>query len=437
MVIKTALKYLVVCICMLPSTGMRAQDSDYTPLSGYYDFLAVRDIELSTEEVLVYGQLTPWTSGGLHAGVVGLHFNLFNCDDIPKPIILPENPSFIYTVKDLEGNIVARNEVSLESQFGSLRFVKKFSRKCTTGLLVKRGGKYTITLEITPELYSYETEITLVDEPKMHVFDITTTVDTPLCPKVVMSSAYPYNSADFSGKKHLHWTLASGDSPDEIIAEKDEYFELKSEISDLAAVDSLTLTVANLNPGNYLYTLTSDFVPANYSFTASVHDVLDPEITLDRVSYTVGESKEAIVKVDMSYGYPYVGAYSLSDEPTVTICADLLGEETSVSYSDEAWADSDMHCMAEVKIPLEKVTAEAVTENRGELPLHLSILFNGTTKYETALSLHFDCDSSGIHGINTDYSDKSKVRYFNILGVEVDESYRGLVITSDGRKIVR
>lgn len=431
-----ALKFLLLCACMLPATGLRAQEAEYTPLNGDFDFLAVKDIKMRTKEVLEYGSLIPWVGGDLRAGVVELNFHLFNCKEIPKPINLPENPSCIYTIKDLEGNIVVSKEISLESQFGNLRFTHKFSRKFSIGLLVRRGGKYNVTMEITPGLFSYETEITLVDEPNMLVYDKETSVDTLLCPKLIMQSGYPCIPADISGKKHLHWLLASADSPADVIAENDEVFELKSETPDLAAVDSLTLTPVNLQPGEYRYTLTSDFAPANYSFTAKVFDVLNPDISLDKEFYTVGESREAIVKVNMSYGYPYVGADSSPDKPIVTVCADLLGEETSVSYSDEAWADSDMHCMADVKIPLENVTAEAVKENKGELPLHLSILFNGTTQYETVFPLRFESGSSGIHGINADNSDKSKVRYFNILGVEVDEYYRGFVITSDGRKLI-
>lgn len=96
-----------------------------------------------------------------------------------------------------------------------------------------------------------------------------------------------------------------------------------TELPDLAATDSLMLTAGNLPPGNYLYTLTSE-------------------------SFTVGENKEAIVKVDMNYGFPYVGADSPSGKPTVTVCAELSGEQTSVLYSDEAWAYSDMHRLAEI-----------------------------------------------------------------------------------------
>lgn len=220
-------------------------------------------------------------------------------------------------------------------------------------------------------------------------------------------------------------------------AEKRETFELKSETSTLAADATLNLTVEDIEPGEYLYTLTSDFAPANYSFKAYVYDVLMPEISIDKSVYTVGESREAIVKVEMDYGYPYVGAATSSDKPTVTVNAELLNEVTSVSYSDEAWADSDMHCIAEIKIPLEKVTEETVTENKGEIPLNLSILFNDAIKYETTISLPFVGGSSGIHDIDADNSGKSHARYFNIFGVEVDESYRGLVITSDGKKIVR
>lgn len=335
----------------------------------------------------------------------------------------------------MEGSMVKREEVDLTSFFNMLKFVKKFN--VSKGMSVIRGGEYTLTAKITPELFSYETEMILVDEPNMQVSDNITTVDNLLGPKILLSGGYPCDPAYSTGTKHLHWQIAPYDAPDAVIEENDETFELKAEISNLAPVDSIRLDVENLRPGMYLYTLMSDFAPANYSFTFKVFDVLVPDITFDKEVYTVGESREAIVKVDMTYGYPYVGVGSSSGEPTVTVCADLLGEETSVSYSDEAWVDSDMHCMAEVKVPLEKVTVEAVTENNGDLPLQLSILFNGTTQYETVLSLHFDNDSSSIHGINADNSDKSKVRYFNILGVEVDESYRGLVINSDGKKIIR
>lgn len=434
--IKTAVKCLTVCAWMLQSSGVWAQESEYTPLSGDFDFLAVRNIKISTIEVLDHGTMVFWDGDGLHTGTEQLRINLFNCKDIPKNIALPDDPKFICKIKDMDGNLVTEKESSVESTFNRLRFVKNLNTNFDSRQLVKRGGKYVISAEITPDLFYYETEILLPDDPCIHVFDKESTVDTLLCPQIFLSGGYPYNPSDFSGAKHLHWQIAATDAPDAVIEEKDETFE-QSESADLAPVGSVRLDVANLRPGKYIYTITSDFAPANYSFTATVEDVLDPEITLDKESYTAGESKEAIIKVDMNYGYPYVGAGSSSDKPTVTVNAVLLDEETSVSYSDEAWADSHMHCMAEVKVPLEKVTAEAVSENKGEFPLHLSILFNDTTKYETTLPLHFERGSSGIHGINADNSDKSKVRYFNILGVEVDESYRGLVIISDGKKIIR
>lgn len=435
--IKTSVKCLTVCAWMLQSSGVWAQESEYTPLSGDFDFLAVRNIKISTIEVLDHGTMVFWDGDGLHTGTEQLRINLFNCKDIPKNIALPDDPKFICKIKDMDGNLVTEKESSVESTFNRLRFVRNLNTNFDSRQLVKRGGKYVISAEITPDLFYYETEILLPDDPCIHVFDKESTVDTLLCPQIFLSGGYPYNPSDFSGAKHLHWQIAATDAPDAVIEEKDETFELKSESADLAPVGSVRLDVANLRPGKYIYTITSDFAPANYSFTATVEDVLDPEITLDKESYTAGESKEAIIKVDMNYGYPYVGAGSSSDKPTVTVNAVLLDEETSVSYSDEAWVDSHMHCMAEVKVPLEKVTAEAVSENKGEFPLHLSILFNDTTKYETTLPLHFERGSSGIHGINADNSDKSKVRYFNILGVEVDESYRGLVISSDGKKIIR
>lgn len=435
-IIKAAAKCLMVYACMLQAPGSWAQEADYTPLSGDFDFLAVRITELSTTHVLDHGNMIECDGDGLHAGIQRLCLNLFNCKPIQKNITLPDDPKSICKIKDMDGNVVANDENFLDATFKKMRSSRKLNTYVKSNLLVKRGGKYIISSEITPGLYYSETEITLPDEPCIHVFDKASKVDTLLGPKIFLSGGYPYDPADFTGAKHLHWQIAAADAPDAVIDEKDEIFELKSESADLAPVDSMRLDVGKLRPGIYLYTLKSDFAPANHSFTFKVYDVLAPDITFDKEVYTVGESREAIVKVDMSYGYPYVGAGSSSGEPTVTVCADLLGEETSVSYSDEAWADSDMHCIAVAKVPLDKVTTVAIKENKGELPLHLSILFNGTTQYETALSVHFDSDSSGIHGINADNFDKSEIRYFNILGVEVDESYRGFVITSDGHKLI-
>lgn len=435
--LKKTVKYLLVFAGMFPSSSLWAQNEEFTPLSEPFDFLGVKDIRLETSHVYDKGKIQNWTGEGLHAGIQSFHLTVFNCSEIQKDVTAPDNPSFIFEIKDMEGNIVASQEESLTSMFNMLKFVKSFSKTFGAGETVLRGGKYKLAARIFPDLYSYEREFVLVDEPCMQIFDNTTMADSLLSPKVILTSGYPYDSADFSGEKYLQWQIASANSPTTVIAEKREIFELKSETPTLAADATLNLTVEDIEPGEYLYTLTSDFAPANYSFKAYVYDVLMPEISIDKSVYTVGESREAIVKVEMDYGYPYVGAATSSDKPTVTVNAELLNEATSVSYSDEAWADSDMHCIAEIKIPLEKVTEETVTENKGEIPLNLSILFNDAIKYETTISLPFVGGSSGIHDIDADNSGKSKVRYFNIFGVEVDESYRGLVITSDGKKIIR
>ncbi len=55
--IKGAFKSILLCACMLPATNLRAQDSDYTPLPGDFDFLVARITILSTTHVLDHGEL--------------------------------------------------------------------------------------------------------------------------------------------------------------------------------------------------------------------------------------------------------------------------------------------------------------------------------------------------------------------------------------------
>lgn len=424
---------LLASLCILPSADMRAQE-EYTPLAGDYDFLAVKNVKLSTQFILEYGNLKPWNGEGLHAGVQSLQLSLFNCKDIPKDVVIPDNPSFSFEITDMEGNVAGRMEMDMTQVFAKLKHATRFNEEMSMSQTVIRGGEYKLKAEISPSLFSYETEMTLPDEARIQVSGNQATVDSQLSPKIFITSGYPYVAADFAGEKHLHWQVAPVNLPETVVAEGDEVFELKSDTPTLAAFADVWLKADILTPGEYIYTLTSDFAPANYSFKAILSDVLLPEITLNKEIYKVGENAEAVITVDMNYGYPYVGVGSSSDKPTVTVCAELLGKEISKEYSDEAWADSDMHCTAELSVPLDKVTEEVVKEYNGEVPMNLSVQFNDTIMFETVIKLPFD-NGTGINGIAAE--EDSEVKYYNIFGIEVDPTYKGIIITGKGQKIIR
>lgn len=122
---KKAFTALLLCASMLPATNLRAQDVDYTPLSGDFDFLAVRITKLCTTDVLDHGNFIKWTGNGMHAGMQQLGFNLFNCKPVQKNITLPDDPKFICIIKDMDGNVVASHEYSLGDTFRAIRFSKK------------------------------------------------------------------------------------------------------------------------------------------------------------------------------------------------------------------------------------------------------------------------------------------------------------------------
>lgn len=435
--IKRVAQFLPILAIALWSAPIKAQDGDYIPLAEPYDFLAIKNIKTSTRNILdITGQPVYWTGEGYHTGIQNIEMALFNYKEIPENVVLPESPSFIYEIKDLEGNIVANAEIDLTYTFTRLEFSDKFAQGLISSVPVLRGGEYVSSARISPELFLYEKQVTLADEPGIRVLNVGADVNSTLNPEMTLTSGYPYEPAEFAGERHLHWQVASLDSPTEIIFEKDEVFELKSDTPNIAAFDTMFLPVEGLNPGEYLYTITSDdFVGANNSFKAFVYDVLLPVITLDKSIYTVGESEEAIIKAEMNYSYPYVGESSSSDKPTVTIIAELLNDATDVSYSDEAWANSDMHCLAELKVPLEKVTNEVVDEYEGEVPLKITVKFNDSTKYNTTLLLPFEKDLSGVDDILTDGSNKEIGRY-NLQGIRVPADTKGFVIIyySDGSR---
>ncbi len=436
--LESAIKYLPAMLCLLTSSALWAQQEDYIPLAGDYSFLAVKNLSVTTTRVIEYQHLKDWDGEGLHTGLQNFTMTIFNCTAIPDDYVAPANPAFTYEIKDLNGNIVRQDTDNLTSFFKQPQFSANVKKDIIAGFAVVRGGRYKLTAEITPGLFSYETELTFPSEPDMIIELWEESKGTALTPELTLTSGYPYEAADFAGVKHLHWTLTEANDPQTIIAEKDEEFELKSDSPSLAAIATLKLEFGDkLKPGKYACKVTSaDFAPANYTFEAIVNDVLLPQISLDKTIYRVPEDKEAVVTVDMSYGYPYVGRPE-SGEPTVTVSAKLYDDVTTEEYKDEAWAEGEMHCTATLKVPLDKVTADIVKEDDGKVPLEVTVNFNGRQAYQTQLELPFETDGTGIDGITADDGCKPDVRYYNVFGLEVNSSYRGIVITSDGHKIIR
>lgn len=441
--LKRSAGILIAIATLFSSPTIQAQETVYTPLPAPLDFLAVKDISIETTAVFEYGQLNFWSGEGLHAGVQTISLTLFNHKEIQKNASIPEHPALVCEIYDMEGNLVVRQEEGLESTFSKIKFSHSITSKLSAAMTVLRGGKYKLKAEISPGLFSYETEFVLNEEPCMQIISGTegSIPETPY-PEIYLSGGYPYESSEFSGEKSLNWKLTSINSPTEILAEGTEAFRLKSASPTLAPTAELMLKPefdddedTYLKAGEYQYTLISDFAPANHSFKVRIYDKLHTRVFV-KASYLVGVDKEATIKVDMSYGYPFIGK-GADGKPTVEVCADLLGVETNVSYSDEAWADSEMNCIAELKIPIETVTDKDVEEYEGVIPLKLSVKFNGELQSEFTVELRFHSQSSGVTDIKAETSGNSKVRYYNVFGVEVDGSYRGIVITSDGRKILR
>ena len=95
-----------------------------------------------------------------------------------------------------------------------------------------------------------------------------------------------------------------------------------------------------------------------------------------------------------------------------------------------------MQLSKDIRIPFDDVTVETLREYDGRLPLDVSVYFNGQTQYSQTFDLLFRYDSTGIPGITTDSTDRP-IKLYDINGIEVDAGYHGLVITSDGTRLLR
>lgn len=434
--IKLTTSVLWVSAALVAAPQVSAQEGSGTPLPGSLDFLEVTAPKVYTSHVLADGTPQEWTGEGLHAGIQVFSFTLQNYKDIPEDFEIPANPTSYCTISDFNGNVVASRESDMTSTFKMIKFSKKFQKASVFNLGVNRGGKYRLTGGLSPDLYTFTQEIILNDKPGAQVVNSTVKVDEGLNPKVTITSGFPYNPETIAGEHSLHWTVSAASDPSKVIAENTETFVLSSESESLAAIAELYLTVPDAEPGEYLFTLASDYAPANRTFTAKVYDVVHPEISLDKAQYVLGVDKEAILSVEMRCRYPYIALDAATEEHTVTVNPILLEQSNPVNFSNPAWADSEMNFREDIRIPLDNVTTEDLTEYHNRLPLRVVISFNGQAQYDGTLEVAFEKGSSGIDSVNTDPK-SSEVKYYNAFGLEVDENYRGMVITSNGDKFFK
>lgn len=425
--------YLLALAALVPAPAVFAQAESGTALPGSLDFLEVSDVKAYTGHILVDGTPQTWTGEGLHAGIQVFGFVLHNGKEIPRDFEVPANPAAYCTISDMNGNVVGSTESDMTNTFNRIKFTKNFRVAPAFSLGVTRGGKYKLTGGLSPDLYTYEETIVLKDEPGAQVSGSVVKFDEGLNPIVTITSGYPYDPQAIAGEHSLRWTVASAADPSKVIADNTETFVLASETETLAAIAELILAVPDIEPGEYLFTLTSDYTPANRTFKAIVNDVLHPELSLDKPSYVFGTDREAVLSISMSYGYPYIALDAATQELTVTVNPIFLERSNPTYFSDPAWADTKMQLDKDIHIPFENVTLEALTENKGRLPLRVLISFNRETQYEDTLEVAFDYDSAGIGSV-TASAPGTCVKYYNVSGVEVDENYRGLVIASDGSR---
>lgn len=95
-----------------------------------------------------------------------------------------------------------------------------------------------------------------------------------------------------------------------------------------------------------------------------------------------------------------------------------------------------MQYLANADVPIGNLTSEVAQEHEGEIPLDITIAFNGETQFSGAVILPFEYQNSVPETVITDPTANKEVKYYNVFGQPVTNTYKGVVITSDGKKLL-
>ena len=427
-------KYILLFAASLTGMSVNAQS---IPFSSPYDFIEAHDIKFSMMQAHIGDNLVDWTGKGLHIGKVKVDYILTKVGEVPENYLAPESPEFYFQVSDMYGNPVSENIVDLKNFFNKnkLEFMTNYNSGSALG--IDRGGTYKAELSIEPNLLATQYELIIADEPCTRVVNTETRIGNPLSMTVKVSSGYPYNPSDISGTEMLNWTLYSVGDNEELTEMKNgtHPIDLTNDTPLLAAVDVFDITVDDLPIGKYQFVFTSDFAGANRTVDAMVTDIAHAELSLDKEQYSLDTDKEATLHVEMSYGFPYIMPTFENPTSTVTVITCLLDEDEEHPFSNAQWETADMQLSEEITINLEGITKEISEEYDGELPLTVKIKFNRDEQYVETIPLKL----SGYSAIQTTVMDNisPKIQYYNLLGNPVNADYKGILITSDGKKIIQ
>lgn len=434
---------------MATALGWAVYEEGPLPLKGDLDFLALYNIDVHTQDVFQDDSPVAWTGEGFHAGIQAFHFELKNCDPIPKPfdVELPDEFYCYFEISDMQGDSIGRQTEDLKGRLNILQWASSFKVSRQQLLGIARGGRYVFHAGIGPDLCDYHFEADVNDEPGIRVSDKKVTVGNELHPHLSISAGYPFAEDVVANPYSLHWDLTAASGGDGVIASGDETFQLKTESQYLAPIDSLRLYVDDeLRPGKYTFTLTSDYAPANRSFAAEVTDTLRADVKFNLTRYDLKEDTGAKLTVQMDYGYPYVGLTPKMSEdegnydptPMVIVQTTLLDEDPcETPFRNAAWENSPMELTANVEVPFSGLTSEIIEERKGEIPLKVDIKFgNGVTYFQKEYILLFEVPSeTGVGIIGEEVAPEE--RLYTPMGLPAGENYHGIVITSRGRKIIK
>jgi hypothetical protein len=435
--LKLRYSILAVAALLLTTVCWAFEDKTSRPFAGDYDFLAVKDISIVTSMARADDEnYVDWTGEGYHSGVQTAALVFYACKTVPKDFVIPDNPTYNCTIVDAYGDTVETIKESLKTKFTLMKVSNKYSSTMASGIGVSRGGAYKLLLNFSPDMFAFEHEMILKDEACARVSNTKAKVGDMLCPVVEVTSGYPYDVDAIAGNKAVKWSVSQDGQADKIIEEEEDtiYFDTTKPL--LAAVDTLLMPVLDQQPGKYIFTMTSaDFAPLNRTFEAIVSDTLRADVTLDKQLYRLDTDTVAKLKVAMNFGYPYIEAAEEGGLPTITVSTEMLDQAKYTKFSDAAWATTTLDYTAEVEVPLTAIANDDVKDNDGEIPLTIKVEFNGETQYQALIGIAVE-GSAGVEAVDVDAAMKP-VEYYNTQGVKVDKSYRGIVVTNDGRKILR
>lgn len=402
---------------------------------------------------------TPYEGEGLRAGLIEVIIKMALDNETDGDVVAPANQLFHVSFTDPYGRVPFQKEsneiIELFEKLMVMDFCDEYN---STTRELCRGGQYVYRNYIPGFDYNYEESVEVKDKPSARVRYNSVNVGTNIEVKTFYNTGYPYDVNQFNGSEKATlrlFVLGKDDQGNpketEVVMTEKPLRLYRPDQPLVAALDSMTLTYCDPEPGQYRLKMESNWTQEGANrdnILITVNDTVRCYAALDKLKYVAGTDKDMKLHMKLNYGYPYVTVENEGEDPAVLVKTYVLTSNDNTAdtiqtsthkITNASLADHPLDWENDIDVALNIEEQEKAPTADCYLYVKVEVFFNGETQYTKIIPFDYiaKVPPTGVKSI-TD-NQPANDHWYGIQGTHMDSKpiQNGVYIHNQKKVIIK